>query len=189
MEVLRLGERLASVNWDTEPYRHFYQMDVFSPEFYQSMLENLPDTSKYRRYNDKYKERYLFDMHSSEFWNNIDMMFRFIYGNNIRTQLCRDFGGYAIGPHTDGRKENMTILFYLPKDDTQEHLGTSVYTPKDRDFTCDGSKHHEFDTFNKVKTARYVPNTCFGFVRSDNSFHGVEPSNAERNLMQVSVWR
>ena len=189
MEVERLRGRLDSVEWNTEPYSWFYQTDVFSPQFYQEMMDNLPETIRYRRYNDKYRDRYLFDMHSDPFWNNVDLMFRFIYGNNIRTQLCRDFGGYCIGPHTDGRKETKTILFYLPKDSSKPDLGTSVYIPKNRSFTCDGSKHHDFDKFDKVFTAEYKPNTCFGFIRSDNSFHGVEPSTNERNLMQVSVWR
>lgn len=189
MEVERLRRRLASVEWKTEPYSYFYLTDVFSEEFYRQMIDNLPDTSLYKRYNNKYKERFLYDMHSDYFWNNVDAMFRSLYGSNIRTQLCRDFGGYSIGPHTDGRKENMTILFYLPKDDSQPRLGTSVYAPKDRSFTCDGSKHHDFEQFDKLFTVPYVTNSCFGFIRSDNSFHGVEPSNAERNLIQVSVWR
>ena len=189
METDRLRERLSSVEWNTEPYSWFYQTEVFSPEMYQDMIANLPDTSMYVRYNDKYRERFLFDTNKSLFWSGVQMMFRSVFGMNIRVQLCRDFGGYAIGPHTDGRKESRTILFYLPKDDSKPYLGTSVYVPKDKSFTCDGTKHHDFDKFDKVFTAEYKPNTCFGFIRSNNSFHGVEPSNNERNLMQVSVWR
>jgi len=190
MEFERLRERLASVEWNTEPYSYFYQTEVFSDPFYEEMLHNLPDTSRYHRYNDRYPNRYLFDMGGMDsFWNNVDTMFRDVYGKNIRTQLCRDFGGYSIGPHTDGRKESQTILFYLPKDASKQYLGTSVYVPKDRSFTCDGSKHHEFDKFDKLFTAPYAPNTCFGFIRSNNSFHGVEAATAERNLIQVSIWR
>jgi hypothetical protein len=190
MEFERLRERLATVEWNTEPYSHFYQTDVFSPEFYAEMLFNLPSDFEYRQYNTKYAKRYLYDMATPKtFWSKVDQLFRDVYGNNIRTQLCRDFGGYSIGPHTDGRKESKTILFYLPKDDSQPYLGTSVYVPKDKQFTCDGTKHHDFDKFNRVNTAPYVPNTCFGFIRSDNSFHGVEPHSSTRNLIQVSVWR
>lgn len=175
--------------WNTEPYSWFYETEIFSPEFYRQMLKQLPDTSHYHRYNEKYKDRYLYDTRKSLFWSGVDLMFREVFGNNIRTQLCRDFGGYSIGPHTDGQKENRTILFYLPKDDSRKDLGTSVYVPKDRSFECDGTKHHDFAGFDKVFTAEYVPNSAFGFIRSNNSFHGVESSNAERNLIQVSVWR
>jgi hypothetical protein len=175
--------------WNTEPYSWFYQTEVFSPEFYQEMMDNLPDTIRYRRYGGKYKNRYLFNPQDDHFWNQVDLMFRDVCGVSLRIQLCRDFGGYCIGPHTDGRKETQTILFYLPKDGSKSELGTSVYVPKDKTFTCDGSKHHDFDKFDKLFTAEYKPNTCFGFIRSDNSFHGVEPSTSERNLMQVSVWR
>ena len=189
MEVLHLGERLASVKWNTDPYRYFYQTDMFSPEFYQSMLGNLPDIDRYKRYGGKYKTRYLFDMRGDDFWKQVDGMLRSIHGINARIQLCRDLAGYSIGPHTDGRKDTATYLYYLPKDDANPELGTSVYVPKDTSFTCDGSEHHDFRLFDRILTAAFVPNSCFGFIRSDNSFHGVEPSNAERNLIQVSVWR
>ena len=189
MEVERLRKRLDSVEWNTEPYSWFYQTDVFSPEFSQEMIYHLPETSRYKLYGGKYKNRYLFNPHNDPFWNSVDLMFRDIFGISLRIQLCRDFGGYSIGPHTDGRKDTKTVLFYLPKDDSQPHLGTSVYVPKDKVLTCDGSKHHEFDLFDKLFTAEYKQNTCFGFIRSDNSFHGVETSTNERNLLQVSVWR
>lgn len=189
MEVERLRKRLDAVEWNTEPYSWFYQTEVFSPELYQDMQTYLPDLSEYRRYNDKYPNRYLFDTNKHGFWARVAELFKEVYGQNIRVQLCRDLGGYAIGPHTDGRKETQTILFYLPKDDSMPQLGTSVYIPKDPSFTCDGTKHHDFDQFDKLFTAEYKPNTCFGFIRSNNSFHGVEPSNNERNLMQISIWR
>lgn len=189
MEVERLRKRLDSVEWETEPYSYFYQTDVFSEHFYQSLLNNLPDISRYKQYGGYYKTRYLFDMRSDDFWKSVDGMFRSIYGMNSRIQLCRDLAGYSIGPHTDGRKDTKTVLFYLPKDDTNPILGTSVYVPKDSSFTCDGSEHHEPKLFDRVLTIPFVPNSCFGFIRSDNSFHGVEPSNAERNLIQVSIWR
>lgn len=189
MEVERLRERLASVEWKTEPYEYFYQTEVFSPQFYKDMLLALPDTSRYQRYNSKYPNRYLYDTRKSLFWSMVTDMFYSLLGENIRVQLCRDLGGYSIGPHTDGKKETHTLLFYLAKDGSRPQIGTSVFVPKDRSFICDGSKHHEFDKFDKLFTAPFVPNACFGFRRSDNSFHGVEASTNERNLMQVSVWR
>lgn len=190
MEAERLRSKLATVEWKTDPFRYFYLENVFSDEFYAEILFNIPDLSRYHRYNDKYANRYLYNINETDtFWSKIDRMFRDVYGENIRVQLCKDLAGYSIGPHTDGKKEVSTILFYLPKyGDKQDH-GTSVYTPKDKDFACDGSKHHSREGFDLLFTAPYKPNTAFGFIRSDNSFHGVEPTTKERDLMQVSVWR
>jgi hypothetical protein len=182
-------EHLDSIKWNKDPFEWFYLENVFPEEFYWTMIRRLPFLMDYRQYNSLYPNRYLYDTSKDDFWRSVDSMFREVYGNNIRVQLCRDLPGYKIGPHTDGKREIKTILFYLAEDDTQKHLGTSVYVPKDKDFRCDGTKHHEFDKFDLLFTAEYKPNTAFGFVRSDNSFHGVEAATNERNLIQVSVWR
>lgn len=186
MEVERL---LSIINWNSDPFKWFYEEESFSPEKYEEMIKNLPDFSKYRKYNDLYPNRYLFDTTTDSFWSGVCNDFRVKFGVNIRVQLCHDLPGYSIGPHTDGKKEISTILYYLAKDDKDKHLGTSVYTPKNKDFTCDGKKHHPREYFDLLFTAEYKPNTAFGFIRSDNSFHGVEPTDKERDLIQVSVWR
>jgi hypothetical protein len=101
-------------------------------------------------------------------------------------QLLRDFKSYSIGPHTDHPVRAITLLFYFPKDASQAHMGTSLYKAKDPNFTCDGLTHHSFDAFEKVKTIPYLPNSLVGFIRTDNSFHGVErlqEETYERNLL------
>src|SRR6185369_1519735 len=69
----------------------------------------------------------------------------------------------------------VVLLIYLAPDDTAEHLGTSLYRPKDPSFSCPESKHHPFEDFIRVKTAPYKPNSMLAFMRSDISFHGLEP--------------
>ena len=66
-------------------------------------------------------------------------------------------------------------LFYLPRDESQSHLGTSIYVPEDAGFACPGGPHHPFELFRRVYTMPYVPNTLFAFLKTQNSFHGVEP--------------
>jgi len=90
------------------------------------------------------------------------------------TNLTRIKKGYSLGPHTDSAHKLITIIFYLAPDRSKEALGTSVYMPKDRTFKCAGGPHHEFSDFELIKTAPYLPNSLFGFVKSDASFHGVE---------------
>jgi len=176
---------LDNVERFSEPYEHFVITSWADDDFYIEMIENLPDMKIYKQYNDKYKNRYLYDM-KDKFWKKVRKMFESAYGNNVRVQMCRDFPGYSIGPHTDGKREKQTILFYLT--DKALDVGTNVYVPNIKGFTSDGRQHLEFKDFTKVKQASYKPNMAFGFVRSDNSFHGVEPCDVERNLIQVSIW-
>ena len=68
----------------------------------------------------------------------------------------------------------------------QTHLGTSVYEPADPGFECEGFVHHPPSGCKKLYTAPFSPNSVFGFVRSNRSFHGREPISdvgVERNLL------
>ena len=64
-----------------------------------------------------------------------------------------------------------------------------MYTPIDNNFTCEGGPHHKFHQFKLLKTAPYKPNTLFGFFKTNNSFHGVEPikENIRRDLLIYDV--
>lgn len=89
--------------------------------------------------------------------------------------LVEDITNYALGPHTDAPRKVITMLFYLPKDESQAHLGTSIYLPKDPRFRCQGGPHHTNEGFERLRTMPFVPNSLFCFFKTDNSFHGVEP--------------
>ncbi len=89
--------------------------------------------------------------------------------------LVQDITKYSLGPHTDAPRKFITMLFYLPKDLSQEHLGTSIYLPKDTNFRCPGGPHYSFDKFVCLHTMPFRPNSLFVFFKTDNSFHGVEP--------------
>ena len=41
--------------------------------------------------------------------------------------LYADFDGYAIKPHPDTRRKVLTVLIYMPEDDSHPELGTTVY--------------------------------------------------------------
>ncbi len=113
------------------------------------------------------------------FYDNL--MERGLKSLNIETEamFMRDLSGYSIGPHTDSPKRLITMMAYLPDDADHPHLGTSVYAPKDAALLSAGSTHHSFGHFDQVGIAHYLPNSAFGFLRSDNSFHGVEPMQEE----------
>lgn len=91
------------------------------------------------------------------------------------TLLVQDVTRYALGPHTDAPAKVITVLFYLPKDDSQSHLGTSIYLPQDRARRCPGGPHYGYEGFERAATMPFLPNSMFAFVKTDQSFHGVEP--------------
>ena len=108
---------------------------------------------------------------------------------HAETLYTYDRSTYSLGPHTDSVKKVITLLIYLPEDSSLSHLGTSMYTPIDNNFTCEGGPHHKFHQFKLLKTAPYKPNTLFGFFKTNNSFHGVEPikENIRRDLLIYDV--
>jgi hypothetical protein len=94
---------------------------------------------------------------------------------SVESQFIRHRAGYFLGPHSDLYTKLVVLLIYLAPDNSAEHLGTSLYRPKDPAFTCPDSKHYPFADFIRVKTAPYKPNSLLAFMRSDISFHGLEP--------------
>ncbi len=89
--------------------------------------------------------------------------------------LVQDVTNYQLGPHTDATRKVVTLLFYLPPDLSQAHLGTSIYVPNTPEFRCPGGPHHNRDQFTRLHTNPFSPNSLFAFFKTDNSFHGVEP--------------
>ena len=94
---------------------------------------------------------------------------------SVEAQFIRHRAGYFLGPHSDLYTKLVVLLFYLAPDDSLAHLGTSLYRPKDSGFTCPDSKHYSFDDFVNVYTAPYKRNSLLAFMRSDRSFHGLDP--------------
>lgn len=108
-----------------------------------------------------------------------------------KLELLSDQSEYAIGPHTDHPRRVLSLLFYLPTSKDQPHLGTSIYRPKDPYFKCEGLEHHTPEEFTKVYTAPFLPNSVFGFIKSDRSFHGVEPIGKQqtpRRLLSYTLF-
>jgi len=88
--------------------------------------------------------------------------------------LVRDEAGYGIGPHSDAQFRLLNILFYLPENNDNEHLGTSLYLPKDRQFKCAGGPHYKRGDFDEIGSAPFRKNSAICFFKTENSFHGVE---------------
>ena len=112
---------------------------------------------------------------------------------SIESQFIRHRAGYFLGPHSDLYTKLVVLLLYLAPDDKAEHLGTSLYRPKQAGFSCPDSKHYPFEDFLRVKTLPYRPNSLLAFARSNVSFHGLEPlseqdvASAGRDVIQYVI--
>ncbi len=90
----------------------------------------------------------------------------------------RDFPGYYISPHTDAPFKIATLQFYLPKDNSQVHLGTSFHEKQNNDFSL-------------LKTNEFKPNSAYAFVRTNNSWHSVKqlaPYESIRNTLALTIY-
>jgi hypothetical protein len=89
--------------------------------------------------------------------------------------LVHDRSRYTLGPHTDSPQKVVSLLFYLPPDESLADLGTSLYAPRQAGFSCAGGPHYKFELFERVRTMPFMPNSLFAFPKTASSFHGVEP--------------
>lgn len=89
-----------------------------------------------------------------------------------RGVLFRDTDEYRIKPHPDGTSRIVTMMYYLPKDMSQEDLGTSLYVKRPALKRLFGEK------FEEVKRFPYRPNSGMAFVVNRlperTSWHGRE---------------
>jgi hypothetical protein len=102
--------------------------------------------------------------------------------------VVRDHTNYEIGPHTDAPHRLLSLLFYCPDDERYAHLGTSIYAPIDPTFRCPGGPHYPHDRFRKIATMAYKPNALFAFLKTDHSFHGVDPIRDENVLRDLILY-
>lgn len=189
------------------PFPHFHATNVFPEAYYHRLLSELPIDADYLSNEGKYNGR-RFASPANLSINNYLLSKHFIkrainhFGQHFPSlgsdekvspelRLVRDGETYSIGPHTDAKWKLISLLFYLPKDFNHISAGTSIYTPKDPSFRCPGGPHHNFENFRKLTTLPYVPNSCLGFLKTDNSFHGVEQITypIQRDVLLWNLYR
>lgn len=81
--------------------------------------------------------------------------------------LTRDVPKYKITPHTDTKWKGITVQFYLPPDDTTEHIGT-IFHEK----LPDGS-------MPKAIKMPFLPNSGYAFAVGSDTWHSADPVGPE----------
>lgn len=104
-----------------------------------------------------------------------------------RTMLARDYAGFAIGPHADSIYKLVVGAFYLPRGPEFEQFGTSIYTHK-QGLRAWYSPHMDREDFDLVETFPNRPNSAFVFMKTDNSYHGVERGDYPGGGRDVLFW-
>ena len=178
------------------PFPHFYVKDVLPTWFYDHLITGLKAATKFEQMPD-YPER----MFSLELPVDVQELFAhprlssFLRANlhlegelDVMLRWSRDGKGYSLGPHTDYSGKVATLLFYLPDSASSGPWGTSIYAPKSSQKVL-ADQHYYHEDFNLVYTFPFAPNTMFGFLRTDNSWHGVEPltEDIKRDTLHYTI--
>lgn len=190
-----------------EPFPFFFAQNVFPTETYEEIQNYLNEDHSYhslkfanRTFADKV------DIPGLEFMNErpffIEMMSLFdaelkakFGGRKMQfmkeLRLVRDAKDYKIGPHTDAPWKVLSLLFYLPPNEALREYGTAIFVPKDHEFRCEGGPHYPFDPFVEVWRAPFIPNSCLGFWKTNQSFHGVWPipTPVRRDVLLYNVYQ
>jgi hypothetical protein len=206
---------------ETTPFHHIYLEGIFPSEYYQSLLDNLPATRRYRelRHRDALqadgrsarRKFYLYPEHimllpagPRAFWLDLSRVLRSRalqdafkrkfrgalerrFGRDIDRLsfypvpiLLRDLPGYRIGIHGDSLGKAITVQFYLPRNESQAHLGTVLH----EDRTGPGA--------DRTKRLPFRPATAYAFpVVYHASWHSVVQTNAtdgERDSLMLTYF-
>jgi hypothetical protein len=94
--------------------------------------------------------------------------------------LLRDRAGYRIGIHGDSVRKAITVQLYLPRDDSQAHLGTILHEGRDG------------EAARRTKRLGFRPASGYAFpVVYHESWHSVAPTteaDGERNSLMLTYY-
>ena len=99
-----------------------------------------------------------------------------------RPVLYTDLNGYAIKPHPDTRRKVLTMQIYLPTDDSQRDLGTTIYK-----ISPMGVFAWKSYGLAKDKTLPFLPNTGYAFVVIHPAYSLLSSSWHGRGAISVPV--
>jgi len=214
----QIKEKISQCDLKSHPYT-WLEIEKFLPhELYNLVIENkIPSSSMYSlqergRVSPDYSPgRVVVDLKPNmpflpenirSFWEDMSIWLHYSLRNVLLDYFkidkervvvdclyARDSHGFYLRPHTDTNKKVLTALLYIPGTTTPNGIGTTIFIPKDRSFTCGKGLHHDFSKFDVYKTITYEPNKLFCFLKSNNSFHGLQPieHHVERDLIIFDI--
>ena len=118
--------------------------------------------------------------------------------NNILSQieLSYMYNNSKIVPHTDARSKLISLMLYFPDDYLSDEqilkLGTTFYKCDIKNLTNkhlrDEEEEKKFKKNNKIiLTLPFKKKNLYGFIRTDKSWHTVEPVNIKEDFIRKSI--
>lgn len=206
--IQQIVSRIAAAPVDPAPCSNLFMEDMLPPAVYRELLARLPGDEALDPIEhpdaltaDGRRTRYLLDLTPASlsrldpadqpFWQAMIDVFKSPeiaeaiiakFAPTLRERfgdampelvavpiLYRDHPGYRIGVHPDAASKIATLQFYLPEDDSQIHLGTSFH-------------QRTANSFERLKTNAFKPNSAYAFVRTEESWHSVDELGPEEKL-------
>ena len=99
-----------------------------------------------------------------------------------RPVLYTDLNGYAIKPHPDTRRKVLTMQIYLPSDESQRELGTTIYKVSPM-----GVFAWKSYGLAKARTMPFLPNSGYAFVVIHPAYSLLRSSWHGREAISVPV--
>ncbi len=140
-----------------------------------------------RRYDLKNFFKLLFRKNKYEYKDNKSLIDKLFYNYFYTTfEIAYMYNGSQSWPHTDGLKKMLSLLMYFPDETTHhekyDNMGTTFFQSDEFCLTSDQYKIKSFkdsDNFKKRNkfsgSFPYKKKSLFGFLKSHNSWHSVEP--------------
>jgi len=103
------------------------------------------------------------------------------------SQLYRDS---HIPPHTDSGSKLLSLCFYLADSSWQDSYGggTEFYRPKNSGLGNNWSNEESsFEEMDRFYLSGFAPNRMVGFLKSENSYHGVPPIKCPEGMARNSL--
>jgi Rps23 Pro-64 3,4-dihydroxylase Tpa1-like proline 4-hydroxylase len=102
--------------------------------------------------------------------------------------------GSFVPPHTDAPDKLVSLLLYFPDPEWRENYGgnTDFFRPKRSDLESNWhNRRVPFDEVVPFFSSPFTPNRLVGFLKSRNSYHGVQPitcpDGMARNSLNINV--
>tara|TARA_A200000113_G_C8763351_1_gene321806 strand:- start:17 stop:862 length:846 start_codon:yes stop_codon:yes gene_type:complete len=108
----------------------------------------------------------------------------------IDWELSRYNKNNFLSPHTDRLTKYISLLLYFPDRKWNQGYGggTVMYESKEKKYERNwGNVYIPLEYMNKVKTFEYIENRMVGFIKTANSWHGVEPINQPSNIYRKAL--
>ena len=170
------------------PVLNNFSTVIKDPIFAKKLVDNLfLKIISSRKYDYKNFLKLLLRKNKYEYKDNKSLIDKLFYNYFYTTfEIAYMFNGSESWPHTDGIKKMLSLLMYFPDDsdhnEKYNNMGTSFFQSDEFCLTPDQYKIKSFEDSNDFKKRNklsgsfpYKKKSLFGFLKSHNSWHSVEP--------------